>query len=416
MRLSVAFLVIACAARLVAGEPSGDTADVRDLLARLKQLEAQQDLIAREYVDPVERGALWSGALKGMAQTLDRGCAYLTRDEVAIYGAEEAGRFVGFGFDWRQEAGGPLVVRVVPGSPADQAGLLPGDRLVRIGDLDAVRATPTAAALALAWGGDRLPLAVEQADGVRLSCELARTEMVDDGVPAAHMLDPAAGVGYVHIARFQAAAPGQGGTSVTAIAFRAAIDRLLAANLRALVLDLRGCAGGSLVASAECADGLLPGGAVVCQQESRNAMRSRPWTVLGEIAWARWPLAVLVDGGTASAAEALAAALRDHRRAVLVGAPTAGKGTAQQLFVMPGGDALLLTIARLRAPGGDDLALGLKPAVTAAADAATTARLARRARLLRRHEALPADLAALKDEALAKAWDQLLGSLEQTGR
>jgi carboxyl-terminal processing protease len=333
-----------------------------DLVERVRALDAVTTLIAREHADPPAADALWAGAQRGIAAALDRHSAYLGADEVAIQGLLGAGASWGFGFDWRlgEQTAEAVVTRVVPGSPA--AGTMQaGDVIVAVSGKELQQLGRRQAAEALARSGDGAVLRIRRGDTTS-DINLHRAEIHDDGIAQAEWLDEPARIAHIRIGRFIGLS-GDADESATCTGLRQALARLPEA--RALVLDLRGCAGGNLQAAVECAAAWAPDGALIVEQTSRNPARQRPWS-LRVPRLPMLPLAVIVDQATASAAEVLAHALRHHLRTPVIGEPTQGKGGVQQLFLLPHGDGLLLTIARLRSPAGAWLDDGLVPDVAVA--------------------------------------------------
>jgi carboxyl-terminal processing protease len=394
--------------------------DMHELVAQLNQLNDVIALIQREHADGIDHDLLWNGALKGLAQTLDAHSDYLGKEELALYGAGESAKVFGFGFDWRiDEQGMVQVVRVLPGSPAEAAGLCVHDHLERAADAPLQGVARAMVARAIARCGDRLPLVVRQADGSHLEATLERARLDDPGVGHGEFVDQARGIACVRISRFFAAPPSADGEhesaagTATASALRAELERLRGDNLHGLILDLRGNGGGNLAAALACAEGFLSPGAdgpaVIATQVSHNPQHAAVFTAARSAKrWPSWPVVLLVDGGTASSAEVFAAALQGHRRAVLVGAPTLGKDTVQQVFLLPAGDGLLLTVARLHGPSGRSWANdGLVPDVAVAQDDLARLRLARRAQLVAAGKPLPPELMAARDEPLVRARELL---------
>lgn len=339
-------LILACAA---AAEPD----PLRELVDQVRDLEAQIALVERYAVAAPERAALWTGAIRGLVAAADPYGAYLTAEEVAVRDLGQEAMRVGFGFDWRHDGEGALVTRVVPGSPADAAGVRVGWRVLAA---DAVEPSAGARfAETLGRGPERKRLRLRALDGSVRESELTRSELADDGLAAVG--EPAPGILHLRLGRFLPAADAEAATTVTAAAVRAALAR---DGVRAAVLDLRGCAGGNLQAAIEIAAAWLPADAVVIEQVGRDPARSRTWRSAA-LRLPDLPLAVLIDGGTASAAEVLAHALRRGRGSPLIGAPSHGKWSVQQLFLLPRGDGILLTVARLRPPGGTVLDAPLAP-------------------------------------------------------
>lgn len=344
---------------------AAEDAPLRELVDRVRELEAQIALVERSSVTAPDRAALWAGATRGLVAAADPYGAYLTAEEVAVRDLGSEPMRFGLGFDWRRNGDTVLVTRVVPRSPAALAGLHVGCSILAADGVEA--SAYTAFAEALGRGGDRKVLRLALADGTKSEVTVQRADLADDGV--AYLGEAAPGFVHLRIGRFLPAATADAPVTATA----AAVQTALAGRdgLRGLILDLRGCAGGNLQAAVELAAGWLPANTTVIEQSGRDPARSRTWsattTRLPDV-----PMAVLIDGDTASAAEVLAHALRRGRGAPLVGTASRGKWSVQQLFMLPRGDALLLTVARLHPPGGTVLTAPLAPDVVVAQAPAVT--------------------------------------------
>jgi carboxyl-terminal processing protease len=307
-----------------------------------------------DYVDTVDVDALAVRAAQGVVQEVDRFSRYLDAAAYRQMQAEARGDYVGIGVELRNSRQGLIVSRVIPGSPAMRAGVRAGDRLLQIDALQAEGASLETAAQALQGpAGSSLTLRVVRAGvAAPLSLRLQRADIQVRTVSATR-LSPA--VAHVHIARFNAQTPGE---------LVAALRRLANEDptpLRRMVLDLRGNPGGLLASAVEVADDLLPGGLIVTASGRRSDAAYRAEARPGELLEGT-RIAVLANGGTASAAEILAAALRDNARAALLGRTTYGKGSVQSLLPLSRGDALLLTTARYFTPRGVSLhGQGLQP-------------------------------------------------------
>lgn len=352
--LPVALLATACCF-------AAEDAPLRELVDQVRDLEAQIALVERSSVTAPDRAMLWAGATRGLVAAADPLGAYLTAEEVAVHGLGSDPLRVGLGLDWRRDGDRVLVTRVVPNSPAAAAGIHVGCAILAADGVQADAGVRFAEALGR--GGERKKLKLRLTDGSMPEVELARAELADDGL--AVVADAGPGLVHLRLGRFLPAVDGEAAATVTA----AAVQTALAArpDLRAVILDLRGCAGGNLQAAVEIAAGWLPVGAAVIEQVGREPARSRAWSAtvarLPDV-----PVVLLIDGATASSAEVLAHALHRVRRAPLVGTPSLGKWSVQQLFLLPRGDAMLLTVAHLRSPGGTVLAGPLQPDVVVAQD------------------------------------------------
>lgn len=285
----------------------------------------------------------------------DRWGAYYSAQEYAEFSQGLDGRYPGVGLSvGRGEDGVTAVSQVTPAGPAADAGIAPGDRLLRI-DRDQADRLPVTEVVARLRGqgderraGSEVTLAVRRGDGPVRELRLRRVLLDSRQVTAEHL--------------------DKGVLRITVRAFTSGVADQVRAALRAphaaVVLDLRGNSGGLLDEAVGTAGCFLDGGPVGSYQE-RGEQRELTAPSGGD---PRTPLVVLVDGGTMSAAELLAGALQDRSRAVVVGARTFGKGTVQQPSRLADGAVLELTVGRYYTPAGRSLdGTGLTPDVPAAA-------------------------------------------------
>jgi carboxyl-terminal processing protease len=314
----------------------------RGLYAGLDLFIEVLQVVEANYVDPVDHGKLVTGAMRGVAHGLDPWSRYLDSDEFRATRGSIQGTFDGIGASLDQRSGWPVVIAPIEGSPAWDAGLMPGDVITKVDGRSSFGLTPDEMSARLRGAsGTKVTLTVARDENER-EVVLHRRRITVKNVPYAFVAEP--GVGYVRLAHFSARA----GAEVAS-----AIDSLRRQGVHALLLDLRGNPGGTLDEAVAIASQFLPHGVRVVSTEGRapgtvqrfDATRQRP-----ELAW---PLAVLIDGGSASASEIVAGALQDYDRAVLVGDTTFGKGVSQQIFPLRTGmGALQLTVSRYRTPSG----------------------------------------------------------------
>lgn len=308
--------------------------------------------IMADAATPVSRDQLDRAAVEGMLKALgDRWSAYYRPSEFESFQAGLDGRYSGIGVWMRRADDGQVYVgSVQPGTPAEQSGLVAGDRLVSVGG-DAVTDNLQAVAAALRGeAGTAVRLVVER-DGLPQDLTVTRGELASDDVVVSQVQ------GGVVVVRVQAFTRGVGAAVRTAVS-AATLEGSAPAGI---VLDLRGNPGGLLTESVEVASAFLDGGAVVSYEKRGEPVRHLDAIGDGDTSV---PLVVIVDSGTASAAEVVAAALQDRNRAVIVGSTTYGKGSVQEPHVLSDGSAIELTVGRYLTPSGRSLdGVGIEPDV-----------------------------------------------------
>ncbi|UJR81771.1 Carboxy-terminal-processing protease CtpA [Sandaracinus amylolyticus] len=329
--------------------------------------------IEASHVEPPDQDRLIYGAIKGMVETLDPHSTFLDPDEYRILTSDTQGRFGGIGVSIDVRDGWLTVHGVTEGSPADRAGVIPGDRFLTI-DGWAARDMPISEAVRRMRGDPGTEVRVrirrenvEDAVEVTLTREVIHVEAVEARVLPDRVV-------YVRIRSFQ-------GTTTDEL--RAAIDHAAeetrdAGGITGVMLDLRGNPGGLLDEAVRVSDEFLDEGVIV-------STRARGGELIEEARARRagtrpnWPMVILVDHFSASASEIVAGALQDHRRAIVVGSRTWGKGSVQNIVELPDGSALKLTVARYFTPNGTSIqAHGIEPDVEVEQlDTETLARLRR---------------------------------------
>ena len=312
--------------------------------------EAEQR-IAAQSVHPVSSADLERAAVEGMLNALDdRWSAYYAPTDFTRFEQVLSGSYSGVGVWVHRAHDGTLrILSVQADSPAAHAGLRPRDILVRVAD-EPVAGRSVADVVGRLRGdvGSTVTVQVQRGTTV-LTMRLQRAAVSDDDVTAA-MVTPT--VERLRVAAF---------TRGVGRWVRSQVDKARADHLTGLILDLRDDPGGLLDEAVETASAFLDGGPVVAYDQ-----RGSPPRVLNALGRGDTgiPLVVLVDGGTASAAEIVAAALQDRGRAVLLGSRTFGKGSVQAPTRLSDGSALELTVGHYLTPGGRSLdGIGVEPDV-----------------------------------------------------
>lgn len=300
--------------------------------------------VKRDYVDLVDDEELITAAIRGIIADLDPHSAFLDPAEFQDIRVSTSGRYFGVGIEVGVDDGRIIVVSPVDGSPAARAGILAGDIILSVDgmpvgadDLDDTAGrmrgpVGTRVVLGLRRAGTEEPLIVELHRG-QIEVQSVRGEILEGGDA------------YVRVSHFTDATPHDLRKALRELELQAGRP------LSGLVLDLRSNPGGVLDAAVAVADAFLDGGLIVSAEgrmaDARFRINATPGDLLNGA-----PLTVLVDKGSASAAEIVAGALKDHRRATIIGMPTYGKGSVQTIMPLSEGNAIKLTTSRYFTPSG----------------------------------------------------------------
>lgn len=304
--------------------------------------------VQNEYVEQVSDSALYRKSLDGMLYELrDPYSTFLPPDRFARLSETTTGNYAGLGVEVDLRDGWLIVVAPLAGSPAERAGVQSGDRIIEIGGKQTKGWTNEEASKVLRGRpGTTVTLKIER-PGIATPIDLRvlRTTIHQSAVRRASLLGE--GVGYIDLKAF---------SDSTVKELNGAITSLLARGMKTLVLDLRTNPGGLLSQGVRVSDVFLDPGQKIVSMRGRLAEANRDYADSAKQRWPQLPLLVLVDGRSASAAEIVAGALQDHDRAVIIGTPTYGKGSAQSVisFGLQGG--LKITTARWFTPAGRSIA------------------------------------------------------------
>jgi carboxyl-terminal processing protease len=279
----------------------------------------------------------------GAVAALDEYSSFLTSSQLEDVFAQIEGNFVGLGVELKSDAQTLLIVNVISGGPAHQTGIREGDRIVGV-DGRSTRDVSTDAAADMLKGpeGSTVELDVVTKDGARRKFQLLRRRVEVPSVEDARIIDRKSGVAYLRLTSFQ---------KTTSRDVNAALWELHGEGMESLIVDVRDNPGGLLSAAVEVADKFVSGGAIVATR-GRNSHEDHDYRAHPVGTW-RVPLVVLIDADTASASEIFASAIRDHRRGLLVGRRSYGKGSVQGIFPLNLAEAgVRLTTARFYSPSG----------------------------------------------------------------
>jgi len=313
--------------------------------------------IKEAYVEPIDDPTLMKAALRGLLADLDPHSAYLEKEDAAALLEQTEGAYAGIGVEIEQRADRTiLVVAPIDGTPAHRAGLRAGDIIVAIDGQPLAAEGADAASLELRGPpGSKVKVTYLRAgETAPRDLTITRETIRIDSVTS-RLLEP--GYGYLRISTFQA----DTGPDVTRHLKR--LESQADGHLDGLVIDLRSNPGGLLNAAVEAADALLDDGLIVATRGRLAFANARYHAKAGDLVDGA-PAVVLVDAGTASAAEVLAGALQDHDRATVMGSRTFGKGSVQTVVPLENGDSVKLTTARYYTPDGRSIqARGIRPDV-----------------------------------------------------
>ncbi len=309
--------------------------------------------VRAEYVDPVSDRELVENALNGMLTGLDPHSNYMNAKSFRDMQVQTRGEFGGLGIEVTQDNGIIKVVSPIDDTPASRAGIKPGDLILAL-DGKSVQGLSLNDAVDRMRGpaNSKITLLIKR-EGVEKPIELSlMREVIKIQVIKSHLEGD---VGYIRITSFN---------EQTDTGLRKAYQQLRTESgdkLRALVIDLRNNPGGLLDQAIAVSDDFINDGEVVSTR-ARHPEDSQRWNAKGGDISSGLPMVVMINGGSASASEIVAGALQDHRRAVLLGTRSFGKGSVQTVIPLPGNGAMRLTTARYYTPSGRSIqGLGITP-------------------------------------------------------
>lgn len=303
-------------------------------------------LIKDSYAGPVDQEKATDSAMQSMLWTLDPHSSFFSREELRKLDEEQASQFYGIGVSILQRRGGVYVQSVIPGTPADKAGIRYGDRFYSVEGKDAKE-----------WSSGEVSKNVRGEKGTTVRVQIERVgssapidfEIVRGGVPLPsirnYFMLPNA-IGYVGLTG--------GFQQTTSEELSLAISDLKKKGMKSLILDLRGNPGGILEQAVGVVSKFIPAGQTVVSVRGAGGQQERILKATGGDT-ETFPLVVMINGGSASASEIVAGAVQDYDRGVVVGSDSFGKGLVQRVFRLPYGTGITLTTARYYTPFGRSL-------------------------------------------------------------
>jgi carboxyl-terminal processing protease len=330
----------------------------RDLDRSSDYMREVLQLVNENYVDGKEADVdkLTKSALHGMIESLDPHSEFLESSDYREMEEEMSGKFGGIGIQVEIRQGRVVVIAPIAGTPGERAGILRGDEIVRVDGKPVEKGATMNAVVDQLRGLPRTKVNVSlfrPGTGKTFDLTLVREIIKVESVRDVRVLP--GGVGYLQLTEF---------SEHTGEEFGRALDRLLADGAQSLVLDLRNNPGGLLDAAVDVAEPFFRKGELIVYTQGRKADDRDDYRSEAKGEPIKLPMAVLINAGSASAAEIVAGALKDTGRAVIVGERSFGKGSVQSVFKLKNGEGLRLTTARYYTPSGVSIhEKGIEPQV-----------------------------------------------------
>lgn len=339
----VSFFIIG--ALFLNGNSEGVNADTKEVYKNIEIFTEVLREIEKNYVEPEDPQKLIYGAIKGMIQSLDPHSSFMTKEEHKELMMETRGSFTGIGIEITIRDSILTIVSPIEGTPAYIAGLKAGDKIVKIEEKSTKNMTMMEAVKMIRGPkGTKVNLTIIR-DEAEKPLEFS---IMRDVIPLKsvrhHLLTP--DIGYIRISNFQ---------SKTDKDLSSALESLEKnRKLKGLILDLRNNPGGLLTQAIKVSDTFLDEGVIV-STKGRNTLQDIEATAHKNKKSISYPIIILVNSGSASAAEIVAGALQDNKRALVLGTRTFGKGSVQTILPLSDGSGLRLTTARYYTPSGKSI-------------------------------------------------------------
>jgi carboxyl-terminal processing protease len=346
------------------GSVASKSADSSATYEQLKLFTEVLSIVQNQYVDEVPPKDLIYNAIKGTLRGLDPHSSFLDPDSYKEMQVETSGSFGGLGIEITLRDDVLTVVSPIEGTPAHRAGLLTGDRIVKIdGLVTKDMQLPDAVKRMRGKPGTKVTITVVREGWTEpKDFDITREQIRVQSVRSA---DLGGGIAYVKLRQFQEQSPGD---------MAAALEKAAKTGMKALVLDLRGNPGGLLTAAVEVTEEFIDDGKLVVYTEGRVRNQNMRFSAHAKKSYPNLPMVVLVNQGSASASEIVAGALQDWGRAIVVGTQTFGKGSVQTIIPLSDGSGLRLTTAKYFTPKGRSIhGKGITPDIVVEIPKETTA-------------------------------------------
>ena len=345
-------LVLSAALALHATEPAGPAAQgpaPGDTLSpdhppSLEIFAQALALVEDQYAEPKTSKDLIYGAIQGAVGTLDAHSSFMTPEDLRELQIETKGKFSGIGIEIAMKDMVLMVVSPIEGTPAYQMGIQPGDQIVKINGQPTKNMSLADAVKSIRGPqGSKVTLTINREGFAHPRDYVITREIIPIHSVKARILD--GGIGYVRVTNFQ---------DQTDADLHAYLDKMKQrlVPFRGLILDLRNDPGGLLDQAVRVADEFLKSGLIVYTEGRNRQQTGRFYATVGKDKYANIPMVVLINEGSASASEIVAGALKDQKRALIVGTKSFGKGSVQTIIPMEDDSALRLTTSLYYTPSG----------------------------------------------------------------
>ena len=329
-----------------------------DLYSQIELFSYTLTTIQADYVEELSPKDLIYGSLKGMLATLDPHSQFLDPDEYKDLKTETEGKFGGLGIEISIRDGLLTIITPIEGTPAWKAGIKAGDRIVKIED-ELTKDITLSDAVKKLRGKPKteVTITILREDEFKiLEFTIMREIIHIEDVKNTQILQD--NIGYIRLTEFR---------EDSAKAFREALDDLTAQGADSLILDLRNNPGGLLNVAIKITEEFLPAGEVIVSTKGRRLSQNTVTKSTNRRHLVDWPMVVLINEGSASGSEILAGAVKDNKRAIIVGAKSFGKGSVQSVIPLPDGSGLRLTTSKYFTPSGTSIhGIGIEPDIAVA--------------------------------------------------
>jgi len=307
----------------------------------IKKFNMVRNILKRDYYQEVDENRLIEGAVAGLAESLnDPYTVYFDKDRMKSFLEKSSGSYVGIGVTVNVDENGLLtVIEPAEDSPAAKAGMKRGDKIVKVDDTDVTAISDENIVISMIKGEEntKVKITVYRPDeDIYKQFEITRKRIKASNIKS-EILE--GDIGYIRLVMFD---------NEIASYFKNDLNKMLKSGIRGLVIDLRDNPGGSYEQVVEIADALLPEGTIVYTENREGKKEYKK----SDKAHVDIPLAILINGNSASASEILAGAVKDHGRGTLVGTRTFGKGLVQELKLLDDNSGIKVTISRYFTPSG----------------------------------------------------------------